>query len=107
MKGLDQVGRVVDFYVLKEKIWGWIENHWDHGLILSSKDTDLIKMMAGLKASNGEIQKIYLMEENPTAENMADHLLHDVCPSLFQEYEIEVFKVVIYETENAIAEASF
>lgn len=35
---LDAVGRVVDFSVLKERVGGWIEDHWDHGFVRASQD---------------------------------------------------------------------
>jgi len=35
---LDNLGRVVDFSVLKDIIGGWIDDNWDHGLILWRED---------------------------------------------------------------------
>src|SRR5258708_37117800 len=39
---LDELGRVVDFAVLKDRIWGWIQENWDHGCILAVEDEEAI-----------------------------------------------------------------
>ncbi|MFW5872193.1 MAG: 6-pyruvoyl trahydropterin synthase family protein, partial [bacterium] len=39
-KQKDQVGRIIDFSVLKQKVGGWIDEHWDHTMILWEQDTD-------------------------------------------------------------------
>ena len=43
---------------------------------------------------------------NPTAENMAIHLLEDNCPTLLDGTGVRASKVVIWETEQAFAEAA-
>ena len=42
IKGLDQLGRVIDFSVLKEKVGGWVDTYWDHTMILYEEDTKTI-----------------------------------------------------------------
>jgi 6-pyruvoyltetrahydropterin/6-carboxytetrahydropterin synthase len=96
----DEIGRVVDFSVLKEKIGGWIDTHWDHGFLVWSEDTNALAALA-----ISEPVKIYVMDRNPTAENMARHLLHEVVPSLLQDCGVVVTSVVVWETENCFAEA--
>jgi 6-pyruvoyltetrahydropterin/6-carboxytetrahydropterin synthase len=97
---LDRLGRVIDFAVLKERIGGWIDQHWDHGFILWTNDQEAIVAVSGMLA-----KKLYLMPTNPTAENMAKHLLRDVCPTLMEGSGVKVIKVTIWETENCIAVA--
>lgn len=97
---LDALGRVIDFSVLKERIGGWIDEHWDHGLVLWDADP----MLASLPFEDG--QKVHHLFANPTAENMALYLLYDVCPDVLRGTGIEVDKVVLWETENCFAEAS-
>ena len=36
--GLDNVGRVIDFSVIKDKLCNWLEDNWDHKFILWEKD---------------------------------------------------------------------
>jgi 6-pyruvoyltetrahydropterin/6-carboxytetrahydropterin synthase len=98
---LDSLGRVVDFSYLKEAIGGWIESHWDHGFILHESDQealDAVQKVAG--------QRLYLMKVNPTAENMAAHLLNEIAPRELEGTDVQVVKVELWETENCYAEAS-
>jgi len=97
----DQVGRVIDFAVLKARFKGWIDEHWDHGFLLSREDDN------GIAAARlVEPSKYYVMPFNPTAENMARYLLEKICPQLLEGTGVTATKVVIWETPEACAEAS-
>jgi 6-pyruvoyltetrahydropterin/6-carboxytetrahydropterin synthase len=97
----DAVGRVIDFAVLKQRFKSWIDQNWDHGLLLNRRDENGIAAARMVQPS-----KLYLLPENPTAENMARHLLEDVCPQLLQDADVTATKVVIWETDDSFAEAS-
>jgi 6-pyruvoyltetrahydropterin/6-carboxytetrahydropterin synthase len=97
--GLDELGRVIDFAVLKERFAPWIESNWDHGFILWEKDTEAIAALKTLSE-----QKMFLLKANPTAENMALHLLQVVAPAVLAGSGVEVTKVVLWETENCFVE---
>jgi 6-pyruvoyltetrahydropterin/6-carboxytetrahydropterin synthase len=97
---LDAIGRVIDFSVLKEKIGGWIDAHWDHGFVYHKDDTATEQALAHIQP-----QKKFPMPDNPTAENMAKYLLLEVCPAQLAGTGVTVTKVVLWETENAFAEA--
>lgn len=101
---LDGVGRVVDFSVLKERLGGWIDEFWDHGFIYNAEDEATLRALevAGTLFPLG--QKVYPLPENPTAENMADHLLRVVAPPVMDGTGVEVYKVTLWETENCYAE---
>lgn len=99
--GLDELGRVIDFGVLKEKLASWIEANWDHGFILWKKDTAAVEAIQRLDG-----QHVFLLSTNPTAENMAAHLLHVVAPAVLQGTGVVVHKVVLWETENCFVEVT-
>jgi 6-pyruvoyltetrahydropterin/6-carboxytetrahydropterin synthase len=99
-KGLDPIGRVIDFGVLKERVGTWIDNCWDHGFIFKTTDRDMSKFLMSRKK-----WKWYSLRANPTAENMADFLLRYVCPSVLKDTGVTVGKVTLWETENCFAEA--
>lgn len=99
--GLDGLGRVIDFGVLKARLAGWIEEHWDHGMILWQDDDEGV---AAAQLVTG--QKIFLLDNNPTAENMGHTLLHDVAPQMLAGTGVTVTRVVLWETENCFAEVS-
>jgi len=97
---VDSVGRIIDFAVIKRLFKGWIDEHWDHGFVLCEDDANGIAA-----ASSVEPRRYYLMKENPTAENMARHLLGEICPTLLEGQDVTCYKVVIWETPNASAAA--
>jgi len=97
----DDVGRVIDFAVLKALFKGWIDEHWDHGFLLCREDENGIAAARMVQPS-----RVYLMPFNPTAENMARYLLETICPSLLEGTGVRATKVVIWETPEACAEAS-
>lgn len=98
---LDSVGRVIDFSVLKEKVGGWIDQHWDHGMVLWQQDDVALSLVRAMPG-----QKLHELPFNPTAENMAAYLLHAVCPVVLQRTGVYATRVVVWETENCCAEAS-
>lgn len=94
-KELDNLGRVIDFGVIKEVLGSWIDEHLDHNTILSIKDKEL-----GEKISSETGQKIYYIDKNPTAENIADHIFLDICPKLFAKRHVKCVAIRLYETPN-------
>ena len=100
-KALDDLGRVVDFGVIKELLGDWINDNWDHTTVLFDKDKVLGK---AITTSTG--QKIFYLPANPTAENMAEYLMHSVCPKLFGKLPIECVRIRLYETPNCYAEVT-
>lgn len=97
---LDELGRVIDFSVLKDAIGGWIDEHWDHGFIIWDEDNELGDALETIPD-----QKLFRLDYNPTAENMAYYLLTVVCPHVLRETGVRVVKVRLWETENCYAEA--
>jgi 6-pyruvoyltetrahydropterin/6-carboxytetrahydropterin synthase len=94
-KELDNLGRVIDFGVIKEVLGAWIDEHLDHNTILSIADK---KLGENIAATTG--QKIYYMAQNPTAENIAQHIFAEICPKLFAEKNVQCIGIKLYETPN-------
>ncbi|MAT68870.1 MAG: 6-pyruvoyl tetrahydrobiopterin synthase [Planctomycetaceae bacterium] len=61
---LDDRGMVVDFSDIKQLVSTWIDDNLDHRMLLCREDP-----VAGYLQEQGE--PLYLLEENPTAENIA------------------------------------
>lgn len=101
-RGLDSIGRVIDFSVLKQKIGSWIDENWDHTFLVYEKDHELVN----LKKYFSKNKPVFVCSFNPTAENMAKFLLEEICPKLLAQ-EVFVTKVEIFETENCKAEAYY
>ena len=72
---LDELGRVVDFSVVKSTLCQWLEDEWDHRFLVSIDDP----WMVALRALDPSVAVVSF---NPTAENMARHLVMRVGPAL-------------------------
>lgn len=97
-KKLDDLGRVIDFGVIREVLGAWIDDNFDHNTILSIKD----KKLGDLIASETK-QKIYYINETPTAENIAKYIFEEICPKLFAEKNVKCVSIKLYETPNCFA----
>lgn len=95
---LDNVGRVIDFSAVKAIIGQWLEEHWDHAFIAHADDEEALRAVRMVEG-----QKLYVMPTNPTAENMASHLMA-VANTRLRALSLRCCKVVLYETENCSAE---
>lgn len=100
--GLDKIGRVIDFSVLKEKIGTWIDENLDHKFILWSADKEAI---SAVRKINGQ-DAIYVMDQNPTAENIG-RLLLEIGNDLLKVANVTIDSVVVEETENCKARVSW
>lgn len=96
---LDKLGRVVDFGDLKTIIQGWVDDNWDHTIILDKRDQSL-----GNFVSNYTGQEVYYMDSNPTAENIALHFRKDIIPILLTTNLFRIIKLKLYETPNCFVE---
>ena len=61
---LDSKGMVLDFNEIRDVLKPWIDNNLDHRMILRADDP-LVSVLTKFK------EPLYLMEENPTAENIS------------------------------------
>lgn len=88
---LDQRGMTLDFGDIKRVVSAWIDENLDHRMILH-RDDPAAKTLQEL----GE--PLYLLEANPTAENIAK-LIHDVTAG----YGFPVVEVRLWETPTCLA----
>jgi 6-pyruvoyltetrahydropterin/6-carboxytetrahydropterin synthase len=97
-QGLDELGRVIDFGVIKEILGSWIDENFDHNTILSKDDIEL-----GRAITEQTGQNIFYLNYHPTAENIARFLFEEVCPTLFEGQNVKCVAIKIYETPNCYA----
>ncbi|MEA3275585.1 MAG: 6-carboxytetrahydropterin synthase [Pseudomonadota bacterium] len=90
-KALDGLGMVVDFSDIGDYVKGWLNAELDHNMLLCREDPVVPLLQAA-----GE--RIYLMERNPTAENIARLIFEHV-----EKGGYPVVEVAIFETESAFA----
>jgi 6-pyruvoyltetrahydropterin/6-carboxytetrahydropterin synthase len=93
---LDTVGRVIDFGVIKSHLCMWIEDHWDHHLLIWEEDP----MLPALKEIDPSVVAVPF---NPTAENMAQYLVQVIGPAQLEGLGVKLQKVTIEETAKCSA----
>lgn len=94
---LDSIGRVIDFSVIKEKLCMWLENNYDHKFLLWEKDP-LVEVM-----KEHSPDSIVVVSYNPTAENIAEHLVKVIAPNLLQETGVVLIECKVEETRKCSA----
>jgi 6-pyruvoyltetrahydropterin/6-carboxytetrahydropterin synthase len=92
---LDDLGRVVDFGIMKERLCMWLEYNWDHKFLMWEKD-ELLPAMMGAPG-------IIAVPFNPTAENMAAHLVDVVGPKQLNGTGVKLIACRIDETRKCSA----
>jgi len=88
---LDDLGMLVDFADIKKTIKQWIDDNLDHNLLLCRNDP-LLPLL------RQQHERVFIMEDNPTAENIA-RLIFDQAVRL----ELPVTEVALWETSNCLA----
>jgi 6-pyruvoyltetrahydropterin/6-carboxytetrahydropterin synthase len=95
---VDDVGRVVDFALIKRRLLGWLDAHWDHTFILWEADATALAAVR-----QAEPTKYFLLPWNPTAENMARYLLEVVAPHVLGDLGVVARRVAVWETDESCA----
>lgn len=106
---LDMVGRVIDFSVIKSTLCQFCEEYWDHKFLAWTQDPVMRAMVDTLSerwppSGNLIFDSIVWVPFNPTAENMARHLLEIIGPALLAGTGVTLRKVIIEETRKCSAE---
>jgi len=101
-ENLNDAGMAVDFYAVRKLLQDWVDENWDHNLILNAKDKELGDSIEKITS-----QKIFYLAENPTAENMAEYLFQKICPELIKDYiGLKCVKLRLYDNPGAWVEIS-
>lgn len=88
---LDSRGMLVDFGDIKRHVQQWIDEHLDHNLLLSREDPLLPILL-----ERGE--RVFVMDANPTAENIARLIFERT-----KDAGLPVAEVILWETANCHA----
>ena len=88
---LDAKGMLVDFSEIKRHVQRWIDDNLDHNLLLC-KDDPLLPLL------REEGERVFVMDDNPTAENIA-RLIFDHAA----QAGLPIVEVLLWETDNCHA----
>jgi len=94
---LDSVGRVIDFSVIKTKLCNWLEIEYDHKFLIWEEDAQS-KLLQAMFPND-----IVLTPFNPTAENIAKHLVEQIGPQQLSGTGCALIKCTIEETRKCKA----
>lgn len=96
-RGLDSIGRVLDFSAVKATLCEWLEKNWDHKFLMWDQDPFITAFY-----DLGGRESIVRVPFNPTAENMAMWLVEELGPRLLGT-SVELVEVAIEETRKCSA----
>lgn len=96
---LDEIGRVIDFSVIKSTLCMWLEDNWDHHFLIWDEDP-LKNVLKDLDPT------VVVVPFNPTAENIAIHLVEIVAPVLLMNSGVTLVECVVEETRKCSASYS-
>jgi 6-pyruvoyltetrahydropterin/6-carboxytetrahydropterin synthase len=93
---LDDVGRILDFGEVKKLLCSWLDNNWDHRMLIWEEDP--------WRDALTKIDKsIVWVPFNPTIEHLCRYLVNEVGPSVFHGTSVTLFKVEGFETDKCSA----
>jgi 6-pyruvoyltetrahydropterin/6-carboxytetrahydropterin synthase len=108
---LDNLGRVIDFGVISNRLCQWLEDKWDHRLLLWQEDP-VVRVLrdynfaGNTPLDSDEIRQAFrsllVVPFNPTAENMALYLRNVVGGNLVDTNAV-LIQVKVEETRKASA----
>jgi 6-pyruvoyltetrahydropterin/6-carboxytetrahydropterin synthase len=93
---LDNLGRVIDFGVIKERLCAWLEGAWDHRMLLWCEDP-ILPTLLDLDPT------VMALPTNPTAENLARYLVDVVGPERLVGTGVLLVAVTVHETSKCSA----
>ena len=88
---LDAMGMVIDFGDINEVVKKWVDENLDHRMLLCREDP----MVEVMRANN---EPLFVMDENPTAENIAALIWRAA-----QKAGLHVTEVHVWETATSRA----
>ncbi len=97
---LDKLGRVIDFGVIKQRLCDWLEENWDHKLMIWDEDPLLPELQRLVP------DDLVIVPFNPTAENIAQYLVMDIAPLRLQDCGVTLTSCRVEETRKCSATCS-
>ncbi len=93
---LNDIGMVLDFGEIKKRLCQWLEDRWDHRFLVWNQDPwrdSLIKIDP----------KVVVVPFNPTAENIAEHMVEVVGPEALYGTGVVLVGCRVNETSKCSA----
>ena len=94
---LDPLGRVIDFSEIRDRLCMWLEEHWDHRMMIWSEDPLLPELQRLVPGD------LCIVPFNPTAEQIAIHLVSVVGPEQLKGSGITLLECRVEEPRKCSA----
>ena len=94
---LDPLGRVIDFSEIRDRLCMWLEEHWDHRMMIWSEDPLLPELQRLVPGD------LCVVPFNPTAEQIAIHLVSVVGSEQLKGSGITLLECRVEETRKCSA----
>lgn len=106
--GLDRVGRVIDFSVVKTTLCQWLEDNWDHKFLHWEEDPLIKALQVDCELCDETTghdvrdfdNSLVSLPFNPTAENLAAYMVNVIGPQLLDEHGVQLVECTIEETSK-------
>lgn len=93
---LNDIGMVIDFGVIKSKLSQWLEDNWDHRMLIWEEDP----FLPALQQVDPTVVSVPF---NPTAENMGIYLVNKIGPIQLEGTGVVLSAVNVQETRKCSA----
>lgn len=100
---LDELGRILDFSVVRNLLCEWLEKNWDHKLLLWNEDPLFGLLLISSTQGEYDGRSIVGLPCNPTAENIAKYFFEDIAPGLLLSTGVDLISVRVWETSKCSA----
>ena len=108
LKQLDDVGRVIDFSVVKTTLCQWLEDNWDHKFLHWEEDPLIKALQVDCELCDETTghdvrdfdNSLVSLPFNPTAENLAAYMVNVIGPQLLDEHGVQLVECTIEETSK-------
>lgn len=94
---MDNLGRVLDFSVIKSRLSMWLETNYDHKFLIWEEDEILPQLQKIVEDS------LVIVPFNPTAENIAKHLVQTIGPIQLEGTGTTLISCRVEETRKCSA----
>jgi 6-pyruvoyltetrahydropterin/6-carboxytetrahydropterin synthase len=95
-KPLDNLGMVVDFGVIKDRLCSWLDRQWDHRMLLWEDDP----LLPALRDADPTVT---VLPVNPTAENLAALVVEVIGPNVLVLTGVKLVACTVHETAKCSA----
>jgi 6-pyruvoyltetrahydropterin/6-carboxytetrahydropterin synthase len=101
---MESIGYAIDFKEIKRVGCQWIDDMFDHGMLINPKDQNIITMCNSLESKKW-IMSLNGKDEycNPTVENIAKEIFLGLV-SLLNSKTLKLERVRLYETPNCFTD---